>query len=313
MKQGYSFDDLNMFMKKCDLEKTKIIDELADGKNGSVENISKRSNSRDDLAKAIISLTNQLMEAKQWMEKIHSTHFELLNEHIRIQDRQENKTLDAIEKLNNTVDQQLIEKVSVKSDIERESKTGDMDSTLQQNVPDWSKINFKTSISEAVSKSIRAERRKEKELAEKRNSFIIFGVKPEDAENDQRGAWDSYDSLVRYIIDDCSLKMDKDIVKWEKLGKSGVPPIRVTLRNPECVQQVLSYCSTFSRCKDPLNRFYVAPDRTKYQIEAHKELVKKLKDKINEQPGRRWVIKNGTIADVGDFVRATLYSTYSYT
>ena len=99
--------------------------------------------------------------------------------------------------------------------------------------------------------------------------------------------------------------MDNDIVKCEKIGNSEAPPIRVTLRSPECVREVLSKGYRYSQLSEPFNRFYFAPDRTTYQIEAHKELVKKLKDKINEQPGRRWVIKHGTIVDVGDFVRTT--------
>ena len=217
---------MSNFMKKCDTEKKKIVDELADGKYDSLENISKRSNSRDDLGKAIISLASQLVEAKKWIETIHSTHFELLNQHIRMRDMQEDKTLDAIEKLDKTLEHKLAEKVSVTSNIESKHERGK--SSSQPNVPDWTKIDFKTSISEAVSKSIRIERRKEKELADKKSNFIFFGVKPEDIQDKPKeDQWDSYNSLVRYVVDDCDLDMDNDIVKCEKIGNSEAPPIRV--------------------------------------------------------------------------------------
>jgi len=297
MKGSYSFEDMNKFLKKSVTEKEKIIDKLGDGKSATAETLAKRSNSRDDLAIAIITLGNYLTEAQNWIAKVHSAHFELLNEHVTMQKIEKSKTMEAIEKLADSVDEKLVEKVE--RDTEHSSEA-----VKKQFPPDWTKINFETSVSEAVSKSIRTERKKDKELAEKSHSFIIFGVKPDDVntEDQLNAKWNDYDSLVKHIVDESFLDEDNDIVKWEKLGKSDVPPLRVTMKNPECVMKVLRYSPWFKTWEAPLNRIYIGPDRTSEQIKAHKRLVEQLKEKIKEHPRRRWIIRNGTIIDKGAFV-----------
>ena len=326
MTNGYTYDDLSKFMKKIDAENKKVIDELGDGTKGTVEIVSKRSNSREDVARAIIRLSNHLVEAKKWIENIHSTHFELLNEHMNMKKLQENKTLEAIGNLNRSLEKKLEKKSSEelqaieninesletqlkeKSSIQLENRNSDTEKLSQ--VPDWTKINFTSSISEVVSKTIRSERNREKEITSKRNKFIIFGVTPEDVD-DPQGRWDSYDSLVRYIADDFNMDPDRDVIKWEKLnpGKSENMPIRVTLTNGDLMQQVLRKAADYKSLSEPLNRIYFTPDRTRDQHKMHKSLVEKLRDMIKRNPERRWVIKNGRDIDAGIFRKTPYYNS----
>ena len=272
------------------------------------------------------------------MEKIHSTHFELLQEHIRVKDDHGNKTLEAIQELNQSVEQQLntlpvfrenkilqaiedlnasLENKLKKNSVDKlqaiekfvQLENRNPDTEKPSHVPDWTKIDFTSSISDVVSKTIRAEQNREKEITSKRNNFIIFGVKPEDVD-DSRGRWDSYDSLVKYIADDFNLNPDRDIIKWEKInpGKSENTPICVTLTSADLVKQVLRKATDYKSLSEPLNRIYFSPDRTSDQQKMHKTLVENLREMIKRKPERRWVIKNGQIIDAGTFCKTPPYN-----
>ena len=51
---------------------------------------------------------------------------------------------------------------------------------------------------------------------------------------------------------------------------------------------------------------YISPDRTPDQQKAHKELVKKLKEKIQKEPDRRFYIRGGQILCDDSAKKATI-------
>ena len=75
----------------------------------------------------------------------------------------------------------------------------------------------------------------------------------------------------------------------------------MTLTNPVLVAKALRNAKHLKDKGIGYSNVYVTPDRTPEQQQKQKELVNKLKKKIEAHPLRRWVIKGGKIMDGGQF------------
>ncbi|MCP4460357.1 MAG: hypothetical protein GY816_20395, partial [Cytophagales bacterium] len=140
-------------------------------------------------------------------------------------------------------------------------------------------------------------------MHEKKSSFMLFGAKCDFIGEWEEHEWRDYDHLVMDVLDDCEVN-DADLIKWEKIGHNDHnPPIKITLSKPCLVQRVLRRVPNLYRhhSSKARNNLFVSPNRTKEQLEAHRRLVSKLREKIEAEPELRWVIKNGSVINVGPF------------
>ena len=77
-------------------------------------------------------------------------------------------------------------------------------------------------------------------------------------------------------------------------------PIKVTLQSPDVVQQVLRKSNSLKSILIPgysfmFNKLYLSPDRTEEERKKRQKLVKEMKDKIKEDPSKKYYIKNNTV------------------
>ena len=71
-------------------------------------------------------------------------------------------------------------------------------------------------------------------------------------------------------------------------------PVKVSMSNQGIVMQILSKARML-RGSESFKNVFLSPDRSKEEQAAHRELVKLLKAKRNEQPGKRFYIKGQEI------------------
>ena len=86
---------------------------------------------------------------------------------------------------------------------------------------------------------------------------------------------------------------------------NGVCTIRVGTSDPLTVEAVLKNAYKLNQLDEQWNKVFLSKDRSPEEIKAHKQLVVELKNKIAEEPTKRWVIQNGTILQKGLFHRST--------
>ena len=168
---------------------------------------------------------------------------------------------------------------------------------------DWSKLDFSSSITNAMTKSIQAERTKERKISEKINNVMLFEVVG-DRSDDIYSVLNELDVNKEDVVAiDCiksgtsSYSYKSSEMEGDAFEKSNY---RVTLAHRVIVRRALRNASRLKNCGGYRNA-YVTPDRTTEQLTAHRELVQKLKKKITEKPDRRWIIKQGKITDAGEF------------
>ena len=119
-------------------------------------------------------------------------------------------------------------------------------------------------------------------------NLIFFGL--EETNNPENSRIE-----IEEVINELNLK--PRLMNAYRFGKSQEDrprPIRVNFESIGDVHEVLK-CSKNLKSSSDYNHVFVSVDRSPDQQKQHKELVKKLKDKITEQPRKRWYIKNGQI------------------
>ena len=289
----YSFEDMNKFVKNSRKIRSTLLDKLAHGKDWTVESFAVRSNSREDLAEVIHKLADDLSTALKWIEKVHGENFAVVKELAEERKVNGKKAIEAVNSLQTAIDEKIVEP-TVKLLEEKEAKNN--------NGLDWSTIDFKKTVSETVSKTVRAERRKEQIIEEKKTSFMLFGVRDETIGDGDDATWRDRNELAKDLVKECGVDVE-ELAKVNKLGRSGSAPIKVTLRNSWSVQRVLKQAYKFRDCGDPWNKLFISPNRTKEQQAAHQKLVKKLKEQILKDARKRWIIRNGAVVEIGPFER----------
>lgn len=287
----YSFDELQGFLKDCRKHRTTILEKLAHGKDWTIDSFSDRANSRDELAKAVYYFENNLNQAMNLLDKVHSEHFAAVKELAEVRKDNGQLAIEAVNSLKSAIDEKLVDSAV----DEAKGKT-----------LDWSKIDFKKSISETVSKTVRAERKKERQIEEHKNSFMLFGAQEEFVGDGENAEWNNTESLVKDILDECGVD-DQNIMRIEKLGRGGNNPVKVVMRSSCYVQHVLKQAPKFRGYPEPCWRnLYISPHRTKEQQVSHKKLVEKLKEQIRKDNSKRWVIRGRDIVELGPFERTKI-------
>ena len=270
------------------------MDKLAHGKDWKIDSFAERVNSRDDLAKAVFDFANDLNQAMKWIEKVHGDHFAAVKELAEARKDNGNRAVNAVNSLKTAIDEKIVDPAAKLAEAtEANGKT-----------LDWNKIDFKKSISETVSKTVRAERKKERLIEENKNSFMLFGIQEKFVGDGKQAQWKDTESLVKYVLEEC--EVDKqNFVKMEKLGRGGDAPVKVVMRNSCYVQHVLKQAPKFREYFEPCwSKLYITPHRTKEQQVSHKKLVEKLKEHIRRDGSKRWVIRDGDIKENGPFERS---------
>ena len=281
------------FLKECRKNRTTILDKLAHGEDWTIDRFSERANSREELAKAVFHFANDLNKAMKWIEKVHGDHFTAVKELAEARKDNGNQAIEAVNSLKSVIDDKIVDPaVKLAGANEANGKT-----------LDWNKIDFKKSISETVSKTVQAEKKKERLLEESKNSFMIFGIQEDFIGNGEEARWSNTKSLVEDVLDECGVDSQK-IMKLERLGRGGNAPVKVVLRNSGYVQHVLKHAPKFREYSEPCwSKLYISPHRTKEQQVSHKKLVEKLKEQIRKDASKRWVIRGGNIVEKGLFER----------
>lgn len=217
------------------------------------------------------------------------------------------KTAEAVDRI----------KVKLQDSVKPSDKLSDKDNTSVRdnttaNKPgavDWSKIDFSTSLKNAVSQSIKSENFKERKRVEKGNNIMIFGMQASklDSEpyNNEPFPLESY---VCNILGELEIN-EEDVVDVNQVKSQSDTTVaaRVTLSHRALVFKALKLAKLLkSSMYSGRSTIYVTPDRTLEQQKKHKNLVKQLKEKIAVHPERRWVIRGDKITDAGRFIKESV-------
>ncbi|MCP4257824.1 MAG: hypothetical protein GY774_09900 [Planctomycetes bacterium] len=76
----YSYGEMDEFVTETKKNRDSLLHQLAHGKQWSTENFINRANSKEDLAKAVGQLANDLSKALTWISKVHNDHFTVVKE-----------------------------------------------------------------------------------------------------------------------------------------------------------------------------------------------------------------------------------------
>ena len=169
-----------------------------------------------------------------------------------------------------------------------------------QAVLDWSSIDLKKTLSETVSKTVRAERKKKQLIEDNKHSFIMFGVR--DQFLGEGNIWSNEEELAKDLLKEFEVD-PQELVKVEKIGQGGNAPIKVTMTNICSVQKVLKNAYHLRGYEDHYNSIFIEQNRTKTQQVALQKLVQKMKKMIKMDPSKKWIIRDGKIVDNGSFRR----------
>ncbi len=204
---SYKSSDLHSFLMETATSRANIVQKLTSGGPVTSEKIlSNKKNTRDELTNTVILLRNDLKEALNWIQKIHSAPFETIKKLTELQDIGESKTLEAIKE------------VSCQLEKMNEDRKNSLPGDGVGSAPlDWSKIKFEKAVADTVSKTMRTERKKEQIVDDRQSSFVLFGVNSKSIGEQENCKWTDYDSLVEEILADCDIDRS-DFIKWRKLG-----------------------------------------------------------------------------------------------
>ena len=256
-----------------------------------------KAGSKSDMSTLILGLSRQLSSTRDLLQKCGSTIETLQEKVISTTDKllDESKVREMMSKKDGAISQLTEENINMKNQLEVND-----DVSKEQNSKtalDWTKIDFSTSISKAVKKTIRVEYNKEKKVTDKRNNIMLFGLTDPDG-----GAYPSNEH-AHDIIGELDVPSEEVIdIEWlEPREQCKKYACRVTLSHRVFVMRALRRGNHLRSCGEHYDNVYVAPDRTSEQLTSHKILIKQLKKAIEDQPGRRWIIKLGKIVDAGEF------------
>ena len=124
--------------------------------------------------------------------------------------------------------------------------------------------------------------KEEKSLESRRRNVIMYGVRDLDDVNE-----------IFLVLD---VDPKDAIIRKFFLGNGSEKPVKVCLKTEEAALTVLR--NSFKLKQDnTFKTVYVSRDRTRVEQMEHKLLVSQLKAKIIDDPGTRWIIKNGIIQE----------------
>ena len=257
-----------------------------------------KAGSKSDMSELILGLSSQLCSTRDLLQRCGSQIEALQSKVIAATDKllDESEVKEHISKKDWAISQLTEENINMKKHLEVKFDGANREENAKIAV-DWTKIDFSTSISKAVTKSIRVEHNKEKKVADKRNNIMLFGM------TDPNGATIPSDEHAYDILQELDVpKEDVIDIDWIKpRDQCSSYACRVTLSHRVFVMRALRRANHLRDCGQHYDNVYVTPDRTSEQLISHKALVKQLKKAIEDKPDRRWIIKLGKIVDAGVF------------
>ena len=204
------------------------------------------------------------------------------------------------------VDEQKSDLIRNKNEL-IECKSGKLDSvkeTVQSEMKSFSEVVKSKCVSSKISPAkikmaVHSAIREE----DRAKNFIIFGA-PEELECEEEEMTDL--ELVQDIfgITKCASVDRNSIRKCERVGMKksadAKRPIKVTLKDAESVREVLSKAKSLKSFQtDGYNyeycKLFVSPDRSPEERLTRQNLVKEMKEKIKNDPGKRYYIRNNRV------------------
>ena len=204
------------------------------------------------------------------------------------------------------VDEQKSDLIRTKNEL-IECKSGKLDSvkeTVQSEMKSFSEVVKSKCVSSKISPAkikmaVHSAIREE----DRAKNFIIFGA-PEELECEEEEMTDL--ELVQDIfgITKCASVDRNSIRKCERVGMKksadAKRPIKVTLKDAESVREVLSKAKSLKSFQtDGYNyeycKLFVSPDRSPEERLTRQNLVKEMKEKIKNDPGKRYYIRNNRV------------------
>ena len=265
---GYNFESLDEFFGKCHTLFEEI-NHMGDGRHATQDNLAKRSNSRENLASKILQLSGNLDEAILMIKTCHAAHFTLLKDHLEM-------------------------KKDRTSPFRRENQN-----VLVSKPKDWSKLDFTAPIAKVVKDAVKKEIRTDRILEERSKNVMVFGLNTDNDDDDD--GWNTIDKCISNVLTELSLDKE-DLASWEIVRskkKENYVSYRLKFKEKCFAEKALRDAHTLIHGK--YDMVFITPDRTTEQLKKHRQLVKRLKERIAERPEKRWIIKMGEIVDAGDF------------
>ena len=132
-------------------------------------------------------------------------------------------------------------------------------------------------------------------------NFIIFGA-PEELECEEQEM--SERSLVGDILGFMKFKERPNITNIERVGvkksDSTRRPIKVTMRDPEIVREMLSRAKVLKSVDVEgynfnYNKLYLSPDRSQDERISRQKLVQEMKERIKKDSSKKYYIRNNKV------------------
>ena len=132
-------------------------------------------------------------------------------------------------------------------------------------------------------------------------NFIIFGA-PEELECEEQEM--SERSLVGDILGFMKFKERPNITNIERVGvkksDSTRRPIKVTMRDPEIVREILSRAKVLKSVDVEgynfnYNKLYLSPDRSQDERISRQKLVQEMKERIKKDSSKKYYIRNNKV------------------
>ena len=237
---------------------------------------------KDDLVKMLHSTLRYLNEFAALTTDFTNTSTSMKTQFIESQQ----KIIELQSELLNCKDKQLESvncavKSSVKESIETEIKT--YSSVVQKNrSEDKNKLISAEDVRNAVQSAVQAEDRSK--------NMMIFGL-PENADED-------INAVVSDVFQTIDEKPRVEVcrVGLKKTDKSA-RPVKVTTTCSAVVDQIL-YKARRLKQVDRYKNVFLCPDRSPEQRAQQRELIKRLKNKLIEEPDKKHFIRNDEIHSV---------------
>ena len=281
--------------------------------------VKKSSLTKQMLAEGFLKLMSMIDEDTQFLKEAAEELVTEKSKNVKSSDSIIKLQADLIECQKNNIEalevtfdkkaSEVVDKLSEKM-LEIPEPCSTDNNSMSKSVKDWSKIDFTTSITNAVAHSLKSEtiknvvtnsvrlqNIKERQRADRNSNVMVFGVKPMDSMmSDEQQIYKVLDELC-ISTEDVALCSQVSTTSDSAKGST----FRVKMKHQAFVTKALRNAKNLKAMGDGYNNVFLAPDRTPAQQQKQKKLVSKLKEKIKAHPLRRWVIKGDEIVDGGQF------------
>ena len=294
------------------------------GKDNEISISDIEKSNKKTLSTFILQMIGVLNSAKKTMRKASIATDKLQTKLISSMDYEQNTTvrLDKLETLVEKFTQEgptEIKDTLLKISDEQtchSTKLRELEENMNNNVIkplkqtkeplDYSKLNFSEPLQNTIKQTVEREIKTTTNEIQRKNNIIVHGLKLQFHEDGT--VWDPKTLIVDFMqgtLPEYDFAVETIISAHFLRKTNGVCTIRVGTSDPLTVEAVLKNAYKLNQLDEKWNKVFLSKDRSPEEIKAHKQLVVELKNKIAEEPTKRWVIQNGTILQKGLFHRST--------